>query len=203
MARGSSAITYRSAITEPTDATRRFRHGAGVRASAPTPRGETLNLNDAIASTLNGKPLADGIAGFDHVEAAPEFKPIPAGIYVTRIVKGEYTTTKNGGTDAYRLRFEVLEGPHTGRTLIRTWTFSAAAIRYTKRDLAQFGLTTTQQLLESFPEAGREYRVQLIVTLQRGDDGIEHNDVKRFDILEVKDSPAVAFMLRESEGGTP
>lgn len=161
-----------------------------------------MNLNDAFSGIYDGKRMAEGIAGFDHVEAAPEFTPLPAGMYITRIVKGEYTTTKNGA-DAYRLRFEVLEGAQTGRTIVRTWTFTAKALPYTKRDLALFGLTTTQQLLEPFPQAGREYRVRLIVALQRGDDGIERNDVKRFDILEVKDSPAAAFMLPPSEGGTP
>ena len=69
-------------------------------------------------------------------------------------------------------------------------------------DLAPFGLTTSAKLLCQFPEAGREYLVRLVVALQRGDDGIERNDLKRIDVLSVTDSPAAAFMLdRQSEGG--
>ena len=106
------------------------------------------------------------------------------------------------GDDAYRMRFEVTEGEHAGKTVIRTWTFGAKALCYTKRDLAPFGLTTTSQLLSPFPEAGREYLVRLVVALQRGDDGIERNDVKKIDLVRVDESPAAAFMLPgQGEGG--
>jgi hypothetical protein len=45
--------------------------------------------------------------------------------------------------------------------------------------------------------------VRLVVALQRGDDGIELNDVKRIDLLRVDESPAAEFMLPPpGEGGT-
>jgi len=153
-----------------------------------------------VLNAANGKPTP-GIDGFDSAQAAAEFTPLPPGIYNARIVRGEYTSTKNGA-DAYRIRFEVIEGPHTGKTLLRTWTFGTKALPYTKRDLAPFGLVTKAQLLSPFPPAGKEYFVQLLVVLQRRDDGIERNDVKKIDVLRVVDSPAAAFMLPErSEGG--
>jgi hypothetical protein len=146
----------------------------------------------------NGKPDA-GIDAFDTAEAAPEFTPLPPGIYFARIVKGEYVTTM-AGADAYRLRFEVTEGEHTGKTVIRTWTFGPKAVGYTKRDLAPFGLNTSAKLLSPFPESGREYRVRLVVALQRGDDGIERNDVKRINLIRVDESPAAAYMLPPDKG---
>jgi hypothetical protein len=149
----------------------------------------------------NGKPAA-GIDAFDKAEAAPEFTPIPPGIYSARVLRGEYCSTK-AGADAYRLRFEIAEGEQKGKTIIRTWTFAPKAVGYTKRDLATFGLTTSAQLLSPFPEAGREYLVRLVVALQRGDDGIERNDVKRIDLLRVNESPAAAFMLPEQGEGGP
>ncbi len=85
--------------------------------------------------------------------------------------------------------------------MIRTWTFGTKALPYTKRDLAPFGLTTSAKLLSPFPEAGKEYLVRLVVALQRGDDGIERNDVKKIDVLRVVDSPAAAFLLPPDEGG--
>lgn len=158
-----------------------------------------MDFSNAIPS-INGKPTG-GIDAFDAAEAAPEFTPIPPGIYSARVLRGEYTTTK-AGADAYRIRFEITEGEHAGKTVIRTWTFGPKAVTYTKRDLAPFGLGTSAKLLSPFPEAGREYFVRLVVALQRGDDGIERNDIKRIDLLRVSESPAAPFMLPgQGEGG--
>jgi len=158
-----------------------------------------MDFTNAFTGT-NGKPAA-GIDGFDAAQPAPEFTPIPPGIYSARVVRGEYTTTK-AGADAYRLKFEVTEGEQKGKSVLRTWTFGTKALPYTKRDLAPFGLTSTAQLLSPFPPVGREYLVRLIVVMQRGDDGIERNDIKRIDVLRVVESPAAAFILPEqSEGG--
>jgi hypothetical protein len=153
------------------------------------------------ASNGTGKPPG-GIDAFDGAEPAPEFTPVPPGIYSARVLRGEYCRTR-AGDDAYRLRFEISEGACAKRTVIRTWTFGPKALSYTKRDLAPFGLTTAAQLLCPFPEAGREYLVRLVVALQRGEDGIERNDVKRIDVLRVVDPPAAAFMLPERGEGGP
>jgi hypothetical protein len=159
-----------------------------------------MDFTNAIPSA-NGTP-AGGINAFDAAEAAPEFAPLPPGIYTARVLRGEYCSTK-AGADAYRLRLQVTDGPHTGKTVIRTWTFGVKALPYTKRDLSPFGLTTTTKLLSPFPEAGREYLVRLVVALQRGDDGIERNDVKRIEVVRVDESPAAAFMLGEQGEGGP
>jgi hypothetical protein len=161
-----------------------------------------MDFTTALPSK-NGTPAGTGgIDAFDSAEAAPEFTPLPPGIYSARVLRGEYCSTK-AGADAYRLRFQVAEGPHEGQTVIRTWTFGPKALPYTKRDLTPFGLTTSAKLLSPFPEPGREYLVRLVVALQRGDDGIERNDIKKIDVLRVDESPAAAFLLppREGEGG--
>jgi hypothetical protein len=54
---------------------------------------------------------AGGISAFDNTEPAP----IPPGAYFARVQKGEYCTTKSGA-DGYRMRFEVTEGHHAGRS---------------------------------------------------------------------------------------
>lgn len=159
-----------------------------------------MDYSNAIPSA-NGKP-AGGIDAFDATEAAPEFTPLPPGIYSARVLRGEYTSTK-AGADAYRLRFEVTDGPHKGQTVIRTWTFGPKAVAYTKRDLAPFGLTSSAKLLSPFPDAGREYLVRLVVALQRGDDGRDFNDVKRIDLVRADESPVAAFMLPEQGEGGP
>jgi hypothetical protein len=159
-----------------------------------------MDFTTAIPST-NGTQTR-GIDAFYATAPAPEFTPIPPGIYSARVLRGEYCSTR-AGAEAYRLRFEITEGEQKGKTVIRTWTFGPKAMPYTKRDLAIFGLTTSAKLLSPFPEAGREYHVRLVVALQRGDDGIERNDIKRMDVLRVVESPAAAFILPEQcEGGT-
>lgn len=156
-----------------------------------------MNLTKAFA---NDQPSA-GLAGFDSVSAAPEYTPLPPGIYLARVVQGEYTTTR-AGDDAYRMKFEVTEGDRQGRSITRWWTFGPKALAYTKRDLAPFGLVSQAQLLSPFPEAGREYRVRLVVALQTGNDGSPRNDIKRIEVLSVKDSPLAPFALPPmSEGG--
>jgi hypothetical protein len=159
-----------------------------------------MDYTNAVPSA-NGRTAA-GIGGFDAAEPAPEFKPIPPGIYAARVQRGEYTTTK-AGADAYRIRFEIAEGEQKGKSVVRIWTFGEKAIGYTKRDLSPFGLTTTAQLLSPFPPAGREFLVRLVVALQRGDDGIERNDVKKIDVVRVVDSPAAAFLLPDPGEGGP
>ena len=149
----------------------------------------------------NGKP-PEGIDAFDAAEPAPDFTPIPPGTYSAKVLRGEYCSTK-AGAEAYRLRFEITEGEHAGKTVIRTWTFSAKAMGYTKCALAAFGLTTKAQLLSPFPEAAREYLVRLVVAIQRGNDGIERNDIKRIDAVRVIESPAARFQLPDKGEGGP
>jgi hypothetical protein len=156
-----------------------------------------MNFNDALPQS---KP-SGGIHNFDAVEPAPEMGPIPGGVYEARVLRGEVCQTK-AGADAYRIRFEVTDGPHAGKTVIRTWTFSERALPYTKRDLGLFGLTTTAQLLAPFPPAGKEFRVRLVVALQKDNSGAERNDVKKVDLVRVVESPVAAFILpSQAEGG--
>lgn len=158
-----------------------------------------MNLNTALPTPT---ATSGGLAAFGTAETAPEFAPVRAGIYTARVLKGEYTTTK-AGAEAYRMKFEITtDGDQSGKTIIRTWTFGPKALPYSQRDLAPFGLTTPEHLLSPFPEPSREYLVRLVVAKQKGDDGIERNDIKRIDLLTVTDSPAAAYMLPTTgEGG--
>jgi len=138
-----------------------------------------MNLSEIFNNNAGGD---GGLDRYDATEAAPDFAPLPPGVYVARVLKGEYTTTR-AGADAYRLRFVVIEGEHVGKTLIRTWTFSERALPYVKRDLTPFGLTSSAKLLGAFPEPGREYRVKLWVAVQCSDDGRTFNDVKKVQLI--------------------
>jgi hypothetical protein len=165
-----------------------------------------IDFTTAIGGNPVGRDSSSGgggIAAFGTVATAPEFTPVPPGVYTGHVERGEYTTTK-AGAEAYRMRFRIAEGPQAGKTVVRTWTFSLKALPYTQLALAPFGLTTSEHLLAPFPEAGRTYRVRLVVALQRGDDGIERNDIKRIEVLGTDTHPAAAFTLpplTAGEGG--
>ena len=145
----------------------------------------------------------NAFAAFDRVEAAGEYQPLPAGVYQVRVVSGSFQQTKKND-DAYRIAFEVVEGPQTGRRVSRTWVFTAKALAYAKRDLAIFGFTISQQLLEPFPAMGRKVFCRLFVAVQRGDNGSEFNDVKKIDAVRFVDSAAKDFLIdpEQSEGGS-
>lgn len=158
-----------------------------------------MDFSNALPSS-NGTG-GGGIDAFDSANAAPEFEPLPPGIYQARVARGEFCSTRKGD-DAYRMRFEIVEGPHAGKTTLRIWTFGAKALPYSKRDLAPFRLVTSSHLLSPFPPPDQDVFVRLVVALQRGDDGIERNDIKRIDQIRFVDSPAARFILPdESEGG--
>jgi len=140
-----------------------------------------MNLSEILNNNNAG---GGGLDAFDTTPPAPDFAPLPPGVYSARVLKGEYTTTRTGA-DAYRIRFEVTEGPHAGTTLVRTWVFTPKALPYARRDLKPFGLTSSAKLLAPFPEPGRDYIVRLVVVLQRDDTGIERNDIKRVTLLSA------------------
>jgi hypothetical protein len=156
-------------------------------------------VNYSEAFSANGKPPG-GIADFDSTAPAPEFSPLPPGIYSARVAIGEYCSTK-AGAEAYRLKFEVTEGEQAGRTVQRIWTFGAKALAYTRRDLQPFGLTSQRLLLMPYP-AGKEVSCRLVVALRRGDDGSEFNDIRRIDVVRIEETPASRFIVDDvDEGG--
>jgi hypothetical protein len=157
-----------------------------------------MNFNDALPQS---KP-SGGIHNFDAVEPAPQMELIPGGVYIAVVVHGELVQTRSGN-DGYRIKFKIIEGPHAGRFAFRTWSFSERALAYAKRDLAQFGLTSSAMLLAPFPPVGREYRVKLWIVLQRGDDGREFNDIKKLDVIRIDKSPIAEFILPTQAGGGP
>ena len=150
------------------------------------------------SNSNNKPPSGGGLDGFDDAQPAPEFQPIPPGIYKARVSSAGVTQTK-AGVDAYSMRFTILEGEQVNRVVSRMWVFTTKAMPYVKRDLAVFGLTSRQLLLSPYPPTGKEVIVRLTVALQRGDDGIERNDIKRVELLEVRDIPGAQYLI-DSEG---
>jgi hypothetical protein len=135
-----------------------------------------MNLSEIFNGAGGG-----GLDAFDSTPPAPDGL-VPPGVYDAVVIHGELMRTRSGN-DGYRIRFRIVEGPHAGHLVFRTWSFSERALPYARRDLNALGLTSSAQLLAPFPPAGKEFRVKLWVALQRGDDGVERNDVKRVQVI--------------------
>ncbi len=144
-------------------------------------------LFDILAA---GGQSGDGFHNaWNSTTAAGDFEPLPPGWYVCRVESGELDTSR-AGTPGYKLTFSVLEGPdpensHAGRKLWHDLWLTTPAMPMAKRDLAKLGIDELQQLEKPLP-AGIRCKVQ--VALRKGDDGVEHNRVKRFDVVDI-DTP--------------
>jgi len=145
---------------------------------------DSINNRRRLSDILNGG--ADSLRSqWSTTEAAGDFTPLPAGVYVARIASGELSKAKSG-TPGYKLCFRVLEGEHAGRLLWHDVWLTAAALPMAKRDLAKLGVLTLDQLEAPLPPG---MRCTVKVTLRREDDGTEHNRVKHFDVTGIDTDP--------------
>lgn len=163
-----------------------------------------MDLTNAYnAANANGKPPV-GIDAFD-AATAESYGPVPAGVYVCRIERGQLGTTKTTGADCYSIRFSVTEGEHTGATLWRVWTFSKDAMKYAITDLRITLGMNTDAMKSPFP--GRtEYVVRLTVTQSTRKDGTASNDVKGMELIRktaATDTFARFALDNPADGGTP
>lgn len=147
---------------------------------------------------MNRKKLSDILRGgtpksiaraWESTEAAKEFEPLPAGVYVCLIVGGEPSESK-GGTPGYRITFEVIEGKHSRRRLWLDLWLTQAALPMTKRDLAKLGVSRLEQL-DAPPPPGIVCKVRIV--LNRDDDGTERNRVRGFDVSRIEPPKADPF----------
>lgn len=151
----------------------------------------------------NPRPLDDGLDAFDCAKAAPRFRAVPPGTYEARVKSGEYRKTRKGDP-SYWTRFEIVEGPHKGATILKVWMLTPEFVGDSKFNLEPLGLKTKIDLLSPFPPAAVEIRARITVALRRGDDGQESNDLKHIDTIRVSKSPAAEFLLPDdddTEGG--
>jgi hypothetical protein len=153
-----------------------------------------------LTDTLGGAaPLADLLDQFDSAAAADELGPLPKGSYVCLAVRGQLTAAGTG-TPGYGVEFKVIEGEYAGRRLWRTWYLTPAAMTYTKRDLAKFGLDSKDKLTAPFP--ADRLVLKVTVSVRKGDDGSERNEVTKVELLRVQEPEADPFAPAEgAEGG--
>jgi len=134
---------------------------------------------------------------WDSTEAAGDFEPLPSGWYECWASRGELDESRNG-TPGYKLTFTVRGGEFEDRKLWHDLWLTPAALPMTKRDLSRIGITTPEQMEQPLPQ-GIVCRVQ--VTLRRGDDSIERNNVRRFEFVGIEKPEPDAFAPDAPEPG--
>lgn len=82
---------------------------------------------------------------FSHVEDVQDYTPIPPGKYLCKLIDVEEARTQYDD-EMWKLRFQVIEGPHAGRSLFDNLVFSAAALKRVKLICSRLGLDVTGEL---------------------------------------------------------
>lgn len=136
-----------------------------------------MSLSGNFSNPGSDRPAGGGFGNFNNIAPAAPLDPVPGGRYNAAVVSGMATATR-AGDDAYRITFEILDGPYQGRRVFRTYGMGAKSIQYTRRDLAAFGITNEEQMFNPWPPLGKRCVCELLIALQRMDDGRELNDIK-------------------------
>lgn len=118
---------------------------------------------------------------WNNTDAAPELTtgPIPAGKYRCRIVSGALAESRSGKT-SYKLAFEVIDGDHAGRRIWHDIWLTPAALPYAKPVLEKVGITSPDRLRRPLPSG---FIIDARVSLRKGDDGAEHNQIRSFEVV--------------------
>lgn len=132
-------------------------------------------------------------------DAAVEFAPLPRGVYVCHATGGELVTSRTNRTPGFKIEFTVIEGDFKGRKLWSDHWLTPAALPATKRDLAKLGITSPEQMEQQLP---RWIRCNVTVVVRKGDDGIEHNEVRLYEVLGI-DKPEPDAFAPSDPGNVP
>lgn len=122
---------------------------------------------------------------WNNTAAAGDDGPIPPGTYTCYVASLHPRQSRSKNTPGISLVFEVLEGEYAGRRVWHSLWLTPAAIPRAKRDLAKIGITRPEQIDQPLP---RGIRCSIVVVLRKTDEGVDYNEVRRFECLGV-DAP--------------
>lgn len=83
---------------------------------------------------------------FSTIDEATDFKPLPEGRYLCVLDNIDETTTKESGADLWKLRFRVIDGEFTGRTIFDNMVFSEKALKRVKLMCSRLGLDVSKEM---------------------------------------------------------
>ena len=137
-----------------------------------------------LSDILNGNGSGFN-AVWESTEAAGDFGAIPRGEYVCHVTTGELESSRTKSTPGYKIEFTILDGEFKGRKLWHDCWLTPAALPQSKRDLGKLGITSPAMLERPLP---RGIRCKVTAVLRKGDDGVERNRVRSFEVIGI-DTP--------------
>ena len=142
--------------------------------------------------------LRDGAGNFNKTwnatAAADDFGPVPRGVYICHVTKGELESSRSNHTPGYKLEFTIMEGHFKGRKLWTDLWLTPAALPQSKRDLTKLGIKSPEQLEQPLP---RWIRCKVTAVVHKGDHEIERNKVQCFDVIGIEKPEPDPFAPRD------
>ena len=133
---------------------------------------------------------ADFNKTWNETKASSGFDPLPPGVYRCLIADGRLFASKTKETPGFKITFEVIVGPFTGRKVWHDVWLSSKALSMAKGELAKLGITSPDQLEQPLPP-GLIADVQVIQrTDDDNDNGIVFNRVRSFKVVDLSGVPA-------------
>jgi hypothetical protein len=122
---------------------------------------------------------------WDTTEPSNGFDPLPPGVYRCLIADGKLFTSKNN-TPGYKLTFEVIDKPYTGRKAWFDAWLSSKALAMAKGELAKLGILSYKQLDDPLPPG----LIADVTVVQRTDDnGMTSSRVRTFKVVPADVAP--------------
>jgi hypothetical protein len=134
--------------------------------------------------------LNDILDLFDKTEAAADTGPLPKGVYIA-VAKSGGLDASTAGTPCFTVVFSIIEGKYTGRQLWMNKYLTAAALPYTVRDLKKLGIDSRTKL--ETPFTGGRKICKLTVVVHCGDDGIDRNKIRDFEVVGEREPETDPF----------
>jgi hypothetical protein len=82
---------------------------------------------------------------FNKIDDVVDFSPLPPGKYMCKLADIEEASTQ-GGDEMWNLKFQVIDGEHTGRYVFDRLVFSQAALKRVKLVCSRLGINVDGEL---------------------------------------------------------
>ena len=156
-----------------------------------------MHQSRRLTEIIQGHAHEELTRAWRDTEAAGDFEPLPAGVYVAHVVRGELFTAGTG-TPGFKITFRVAEGEYEGRHVWHDVWLTPAAMAMAKRDLGKLGITELDQLEAPLPQG---IRCEVKVALRRDEDGNQRNHVRSFQVLGIDEPEADPFAPKPAPDG--
>lgn len=131
-------------------------------------------------------------------EEMGDFSPLPEGDYLVKMIESERTPMKSGNGDMFKMKVEVIDGEHKGRTLndfCNLWHNDSQVSEIAKKQLASIISAITGRKDTPISDSTELHGVPYVVKLalqEPNDEGKVYNRIKGYKNRAAATAPAPA-----------